>query len=447
MTADTHFSHKQASPIIKWLLIAGVSAMLIIEVICGMRVQKLSKQQKEYKLDYAFVNNVAYGLLSVDIWRDQVIAAASSEISQYRLSPEQQKELRKEINQLLRTLVAHAFEIINRPQKSIGGKLKKLAVKTFVSQDKIEAQIPGYTQKLMAEITKPATYKQVSKLVDTALAQMGRQSYDSSVAVTKHLMDSVFSKYGATNKESFAIKNAAGLAQIKTDTYFYAFGMLACILAILLLWIILRNTRNLHVSLYILSVASAMILLIVGLTTTMIEIDARIPRMDLHLLGKEISFRDQGLFFQSKSIIDVVMLLLNTGRFDSQVVGVLIMVFSVVFPFMKLSATGVALTNETWGKKKFIKYFAFESGKWSMADVMVVAILMTYIGFNGIVNTTLSDLRFNQDNVTTISTNYTSVQPGYIIFIAFVIYGFVLSAILKKITKKFTITYKKQKAS
>jgi uncharacterized paraquat-inducible protein A len=57
------------------------------------------------------------------------------------------------------------------------------------------------------------------------------------------------------------------------------------------------------------------------------------------------------------------------------------MVFSVLFPFMKLSATGVALTSENkWGKKKFIKYFAFESGKWSMADVMVVAILMTYIG-------------------------------------------------------------------
>jgi hypothetical protein len=56
-----------------------------------------------------------------------------------------------------------------------------------------------------------------------------------------------------------------------------------------------------------------MILLIVGLTTTMIEIDARIPKMDLHFLGKEISFKDQGLFFQSKSIIDVVMLLANTG--------------------------------------------------------------------------------------------------------------------------------------
>ncbi|MDB5210607.1 MAG: paraquat-inducible protein [Sediminibacterium sp.] len=438
---------KQANPVTKWLLITGITVILIIEGLCGFKVYHLSTQQKEYKLDYAFVNNVQYGLLSVDVWREQVIAAASSEIRQYRLTPEQQAELRKEINQLLRTLVAHAFEIINKPQKSIGGKLKKLVVKTFVSQDKIEAQIPGYTQKLMAGITKPATYKKVSTLVDTALAQMGRTSYDSSVAATKQLMDSVFRRYGAASKESFEVKNSARLAQIKSDTYFYAFGMLGCIVAILLLWIVLRNTRNLHVPLYILSVLSAMILLMVGLTTTMIEIDARISRMDLHFLGKAISFKDQGLFFQSKSIIDVVRLLLNTGRFDSQVVGVLILVFSVLFPFMKLSATGVALVSETWRKKKLIKYFAFESGKWSMADVMVVAILMTYIGFNGIVNTTLSGLHFDNSNVTTISTNNTSVQPGYIIFISFVIYGFVLSAILKKITKKFTITYKKQKAA
>lgn len=432
-------SPKHTSRTAKWLLIAGVSVILIIEGFCGFKLHDLSAEQKAHKLDYAFVNNVAYGLLSVDIWRDQVIAAASTEIRHYRLSPEQQAELRKEINQLLKTLVAHAFEIINRPQKSIGGKLKKLAVKTFVSQDKIEAQIPGYTQKLMAEITKPATYKQISKLADTALAQLGKASYDSSVAATKHLMDSIYSRYNVKDKISFEKTNTARLNEINKETYQYAFGMLGCIIGILVLWIILRTRRNLHVPLYILSVVSAMILLTVGLTTTMIEIDARIAKMELHFLGKEISFKDQGLFFQSKSIIDVVMLLLRTGKIDSQIVGVLILVFSVLFPFMKLSATGIAMVSQDkWAKNKFIRYFAFESGKWSMADVMVVAILMTYIGFNGIVNSTLTGLHF-EDAVTTISTSNTSVQPGYIIFISFVIYGFVLSAILKKITKKFTV--------
>jgi len=439
MTVDTR-SPKQTTTLAKWLLIIGVSVILIIEGLCGNKVHSLSAQQKEYKLDYAFVNNVQYGLLSADIWREQIITAVSSEVKQYKLSPEQQAELRKEIDQLLRTLIAHAFGIINRPQKNLGAKLKKLVIKTFVSQDKIEAQVPGYTQKLMAEITKPSTYKQVSKLTDTALSQMGRKSYDSSVAVTKRLMDSVYSRYGAIDKAGFEKINMSRLEQIHADTYRYAFGMLGCIIAILLLWLLVRNKRKLHVPLYMLSVISAMILLVVGLTTTMIEIDARIDKMNLHFLGKAISFKDQGLFFQSKSIIDVVSLLLKTGKLDSQVVGILILVFSVLFPFMKLSATGISLISEDkWAKNKFIHYFAFNSGKWSMADVMVVAILMSYIGFNGIVPASLSSVHFDNSTVTTISTTNTSVQPGYIIFISFVIYGFVLSAILKKITKSFTV--------
>jgi hypothetical protein len=71
-----------------------------------------------------------------------------------------------------------------------------------------------------------------------------------------------------------------------------------------------------------------------------------------------------------------------------------------------------------------------------MADVMVVAILMTYIGFNGIVGSTLSDLNLNNGTISSITTNNTAILPGYIIFIGFVLYGFALSGILKKITKE-----------
>ncbi|MDP9042875.1 MAG: hypothetical protein M3N30_12910, partial [Bacteroidota bacterium] len=66
--------------------------------------------------------------------------------------------------------------------------------------------------------------------------------------------------------------------------------------------------------------------------------------------------------------------------------------------------------------------------------VLVIAILMTYIGFNGIVNSTLSDLNLDNGTITSITTNNTSIQPGYIIFIGFVLYSFTLSAILKNIT-------------
>jgi hypothetical protein len=49
------------------------------------------------------------------------------------------------------------------------------------------------------------------------------------------------------------------------------------------------------------------------------------------------------------------------------------------------------------GEKENVDYFAFGASKWDMSNVMVVAILMTYIGFNGIVDSTLSSLNVTMD--------------------------------------------------
>jgi hypothetical protein len=440
------FMHKKTGPEkpskfspLRLLLIAFVIAILVVEGYCAFQVYSLSKEQKQYKKDVTEVNNISYGLLSADIWRDQIVSAATAKVETYRLSASQNAELKKEMEQVLKGLVDHAFTVIDSTPKTLGGKIKRLIVHTFVKKKKIEDQVPGYTQKIMSELTKPSSYKKLADMADTALAQMGKESYDSSVAVTKKSMDSIFSRYGTHDKVSFERRNADGIIRIQKQTYQYAFGMLGSILLILLVWRFIRNRRNLHIPVYILSVLSAVILLIVGLTSTMIEIDARIESMDFYLLGKNIIFNNQELFFQSKSILDVVILLIKTHKIDSQIVGVFILIFSVLFPFMKLSSTGIVLMSEQhWAKNKVVHYFAFKSGKWSMADVMVVGVLMTFIGFNGAVGRTLSDLDMGNSAVASITTNNTSIQPGYIIFIGFVLYGFVLSGILSKITRRFT---------
>ena len=137
----------------------------------------------------------------------------------------------------------------------------------------------------------------------------------------------------------------------------------------------------------------------------------------------------------SKSIVDVVRILLETGKYDSALVGILILIFSIVFPIGKLLATKCYLLgNEKWRNNKVIQFFAFKSGKWSMADVNVVAIFMAYIGFKGILDSQLSGLNLQTDSLASISTNETTLQPGFILFVAFVLFGLILSVILQKIT-------------
>jgi hypothetical protein len=167
----------------------------------------------------------------------------------------------------------------------------------------------------------------------------------------------------------------------------------------------------------------------------MIEVDARIGTLDFVLLGEHVVFENQVLFFQSKSILDVVEVLVKQPEADTILVGVLILVFSILFPITKLSCTGIhLLSKKSIAESKFVRYFAFQSGKWSMADVIVIAILMVYIGLNGLLENQLANLNLKSEFLTIITTNNTALQPGYIVFISFVLYGLMLSTILKYIT-------------
>jgi hypothetical protein len=185
----------------------------------------------------------------------------------------------------------------------------------------------------------------------------------------------------------------------------------------------------------VVSVLLALVVLSAGLTTPMIEIDARFKEVNFMLIGEEISFSDQVIFFQSKSIVDVVTILLETGKYDALLVGILILVFSIVFPIAKLLATQFYLVSKKrWRHNKIVHFFAFKSGKWSMADVYVIAIFMAYIGFQGILEDQLAILNVETDALVSVSTNETSLQPGFILFIAFVLFSLLLSVILQRIT-------------
>ena len=402
---------------------------------CGFQVHSLSARQESIKRDYMVINSVSFGLLSVDLWRDNIVAAARGQIQKFKLTPEQNKDLKKEIEQILHAVLDKAVASIQKPNKNIGKKLEKLAFNTLTNEKKLHQEVSGYAQKIVDEINKPSSYSRLKNIALIQLDSLGSQTYDSSRNAGKTLMDSIFNRHMAVDNPSFEKQTFAELSLIRKQSNNWSYGMLGGVIAILLIWWLVRNIPNLHGPLYALSILSALILLIVGLTSTMIQIDARISSIEFHLLGQNVSFKNQVLFFQSKSIVDVVHILLQTGKADSMIVGVLILIFSILFPLMKLLSTGIyMLDKRRWAKNKVIHYFAFQSGKWSMADVLVIAILMTFIGFNGIINNTLSDLNLNNGTITSITTNNTSMQPGYIIFIGFVLYSFTLSYILKNIS-------------
>lgn len=437
MTTSSNQNLNKEQLITKIILILGLSILLLGEAFFGYRLHELSEKQEKLKTDYAEMNNIMLGLFSINQWQGKIEAIVNKQVKNIDISPKQKRELQKEIEGVIFALINKAEALVIKPEKkSIRGKLVKFAVKNFVEIDTIKKKVPGIARGIIKKVDNPTTRKQLQTLAMDKLDEMEQTKFiDSSLKANAGRINKVYTKYQVNSPKAFNAKIGKELKAIETETYTYCSAMLICIVIVLTLWWLFRKRKNYHSILFIMSLLCAFILLGVGLTASMIEVDARLSPLEFVLLGQKVTFADQVLFFQSKSILDVTFILITGSGVDSIAVGVLILIFSILFPVMKLSSTGIHLLGrKTLAENKFIKYFAFQSGKWSMADVIVIAILMAYIGLNGLLESQLGKLKIPSDSLTMISTHNTALQPGYIIFIAFVLFGLVLSTILKFIS-------------
>ena len=417
----------------RFLLIFFTSALLLLAGWSSFQVYKYSSIRAEIKKDYSEVNSITYGLLSVNIWRDHLTNIMINRINDFEFTPAQEDTLVYQVGQLLNAGIDKADSLVNLKQTTLKGKLRKLAFKVMVDEEKVRALVPLFSQTFVDEIQKPENKEALKYVVRSKLQEYSDITHANSADIL--LVDSLLNKYKVADLSGFNQIAAERLRGLQEQTYFYTYVALGVILVFLILWGLLRKQKALHTPLFIMSVLASLLILAAGLTAPMIEIDARFQEVNFLLVGEEIAFNDQVIFFQSKSIVDVVSILLDTGKLDSVLVGVLILAFSIIFPVAKLLSTQLYLAgSEGMRQNKLITFFAFKSGKWSMADVYVIAIFMAYIGFQGILDNQLSILNIQTESLVSLSTNRTSLQPGFILFIAFVLFSLLLSLILQKIT-------------
>lgn len=413
-------------------LLLGLGVLLAIEAISGYRLDRLAKQQQRLKQDYSIANSITFGIFSVDSWREKISGVVDSQVSTFNVTKKQKRELQAQVEKQLHSLVAKTAAEINKPQKGLGAKLKKLAFNAIVDVDTLQAQVPSFAHTIVARLTSPASTKRLKGIVNGKLQQLEQQTYDSTYEAYHTLTTHLYKRYNVTDGNKLNQTLNSQVTEVHHVSYQYAYTMFACVLLVLALWWLLRKQVHLQTMLFILSLLLASVLLIVGITAPIIEVDARIATMHFELLGQKVGFENQVLFFQSKSLTGIVSTLMSQAKPDAVLVGILILLFVILLPILMLAATAFHVA----GKPKVanngvIKYLALESGKWNMADVMVVGILMTYIGLNGILKSQLSGLNMNGGGFTIVTTNNSYLQPGYLVFVAYVIYEIVLRRILK----------------
>ena len=172
--------------------------------------------------------------------------------------------------------------------------------------------------------------------------------------------------------------------------------------------------------------------LVGGVLSPMLEVEVRITRLGATLLGTPIEFSEQSLYYRSKTVLEVFQTLIEMGRPEMSVVAVLVLLFSVVFPALKMLALSACLFRPAMLRtSRSVKFFAFEASKWSMADVMALAIFMAFVAFNGIIESAMGGLRDVVGQLA-IPTNSSKILPGYYLFIGFCLASIILSKKLER---------------
>jgi hypothetical protein len=405
-------------------LALSISIFLIITYL-GVRIISGSLENQRYKKDYAELNHFKYGLFSVDAWKAQLSVIIADEIDKLYLSRSNKATLKTHLEEQLEVLIDKVFERIRKNNKD--SQLKQSIMDEFIDVKDIKKGIPDYAKAILAEMSASKTEDQIKVMLKEKIDLYVKGTFDVKDDSRK---SEIIAESGAVDE--VGAKDKIQSTIIRNHNVISEQALILIVLAVILFVFEAFTKGPLKPVNYFILTFTLLVMMIVGVTTPMIDMEAKISHLSFVLFDHPITFSDQVMYFQSKSILDVFWVMVTHKEIQMKLVGVLVVVFSIVFPTLKMLAS-LAYYYDYCKARKYalIRFFVEQSGKWSMADVLVVAIFMAYIGFNGIINSQLGNMAEGATNLELITTNGTSLQPGYYLFLSYTILAMFLSLFLK----------------
>jgi hypothetical protein len=420
----------------KWLSISILIAMLLYTANIGYKIYNQQIEIQKLKYEYSELNKINYGLFNLQLWKVKAFSIFNDHIKTFKISKGALKEAEKELAEYLYSvyekyiatgdLFKNVFEDAEKNPKmnKMLLKLIKDNIKPQIETLNLKAYIPSMAKQLAKELKK--NEPRFQDIMQSELSKL--VNYDDKYSFVDP-REEQFKAYGCRD---LLCTNTTLKTQIKTlevkqekDIYHMTIAVLVFLVAAGLLY------KWIKASWYISSLSGlSILLLLMGISLPMIDIDARINSVDFNLFEQDISFEEQVVFYQSKSILDVTQNLLESRGVDLKIVGIMILCFSVIFPALKLILGFFFVNFEKLRRSNFVKGMIFYLGKWSMADVFVVALFMSYIGFYGLFGNQLKALERNKGGFAIETVNHTSLAPGILFFSSYCILSIVLGIII-----------------
>lgn len=408
----------------------------------GKLLLDLSKSKTHMQYDYAEIQKINYGLFNLQLWKDKAIDIIKGRIHEFTFSNEAYATLDDLVDAYLVRLYDQYFTsglLINEISINLkkSGKVNDLFLKIIqdnlaeqLKELNLKSRIPGLSKEVVAEIKR--NEPQLREYFQEALLKMVMDA-DSGNFVERRIP--IYEKYSKADALTTTVEISSRIDQAELNIKALIKKILAGLAAVIILLIIgykVLPFREFIVGFILVSI----VLLLLGVTLPMIDIDARLNSFKMNVLGEHIEFGEQVLYFQSKSILDVTKTLWEGSGWDLKFVGALIFLFSIVFPFFKLLLSTIFMYATTIRESRFAQAIIFYLGKWSMADVFTVAMFMAYIGFYGLVTSQLGVIGQNQTGYAVETLNYSRLAPGALFFTTYCILSIVTSIMINRHTDR-----------
>jgi len=415
---------------IDFRLVAGVVLLAAAMVFTWLTIEGLSSRRR-LRTDLAEISHARYGLLNADRWVGKMVPILEAKIDALDLKEAAQTSLKPTVeNALYRLLddVKESMSTKNSQSTGVGGFMVQgnpIIVNMIVAT--LRPHIPEYADVVLAELGKPEAKEALKQYIKGVLVE-GEKNTFGNVDMTSY--SAILRQHGCA--DASACQQELGNRIREADakiTYWYLAVLVASAAAFVLLMTgrpVLGRPATVVLLLF------CVVLLLGGVLTPMIEVEAKITRLSMTFLGEPVSFQEQVLYFQSRSVLEVFHTLITYGRPDMWVVGVLVLMFSIVFPSLKISTSAYCLYHPGFLRRNRVaRFFALESSKWSMADVMVLAIFMSFVAFNGLIANTMGGLQETGAELA-IPTDSSRILPGCYLFIGFCVASLFLSKKLER---------------
>jgi Paraquat-inducible protein A len=385
-------------------LLLAVAAAFTWQTIEGLETRR------KMRTELAEIGHVRYDLLNADRWVQRIVPVLDAKIDALDLTAADQASLRPTVESAL-------YRLLDNVKESIGGN----AMIGNMLMGALRPHVPEYAGVVLKELGRPENKAALKKYIKSTLAASAKGTFGN---VDMHWHDYILQRYGCTDTAACRQEIGGRIARADAEIRFQYLTVLgASALAFLLLMTggVLGRWRTLALLLF------CVVLLAGGVLTPMLEVEAKISQLSMTFMGSPISFSDQVLYFQSKSVLEVFRALVTTGKPDMWIVGVLVLTFSVIFPVLKTFTVALCLFRpELLKGNRLVKFLALESSRWSMADVMALAIFMSFVAFNGLIANTMGGLKEIGAQLV-IPTESSKILPGYHLFIGFCLASLLLS--------------------